>query len=41
MKNSPDVKKALEEAKKRVEKKRSQFSANIKLAQQQRKVLRK
>lgn len=41
MTHYPDVKKAIDEAKKRVEKKRGQFSANIKVAEQKRKEQRK
>lgn len=40
MKNSPDVKQAIEEAKKRVEEKRSQFASNISIASSKRKTLR-
>ncbi len=41
MTNYPDVKKAVQEAKKRVEKKRTQFSVNAKAAAQKRKMHRK
>ncbi len=41
MTNYPDVRKAVQEAKKRVEKKRGQFSTNTKIAEQKRKALRK
>lgn len=41
MTNYLDVKKAVDKAKKRVESKRSQFSANIKIAERKRKEQRK
>lgn len=40
MKSSPDVKQAIEEAKKRVEEKRSQFSSNTATATSKRKAQR-